>query len=64
MKNLSFAIQSIPDRERDWGIDSADVVQGFEWIREKQPELWKMYGQSLESAATEVGPWKGNEWAQ
>lgn len=61
IENLSFAIQSIPDRERDWGIDSADVVQGFEWIREKQPELWKMYGQSLESAATEVGPWKGND---
>lgn len=61
IENLSFAIQSIPDRERDWGIDSADVVQGFEWIREKQPELWKMYGQSLESAATEVGSWKGND---
>jgi len=61
IENLSFAIQSIPDRERDWGIDSADVVQGFEWIREKQPELWKMYGQSLESAATEVGPWKGHD---
>ena len=58
IENLSFAIQSIPDRERDWGIDSADVVQGFEWIREKQPELWKMYGQSLESAATEVGSWR------
>ena len=61
IENLSFAIQSIPDRARDWGIDSADVVQGFEWIREKQPELWKMYGQSLESAATEVGSWKGND---
>ena len=61
IENLSFAIQSIPDKERGWGIDSADVVQGFEWIREKQPELWKMYGQSLESAATEVGSWKGND---
>ena len=61
IENLSFAIQSIPDKERGWGIDSAEVVQGFEWIREKQPELWKMYGQSLESAATEVGSWKGND---
>lgn len=61
IENLSFAIRSIPNKERDWGMDSADVVQGFEWIREKQPELWKMYGQSLESAATEVGSWKGND---
>ena len=61
IENLSYAIQSIPNAEKGWGIDSVDVVQGFEWIREKQPELWKMYGQSLELAATKVGPWRGND---
>lgn len=61
IENLSYAIQSIPNAEKGWGIDSVDVVQGFEWIREKQPELWKMYGQSLELAATNVGPWRRND---
>ena len=64
IENLSFAIRSIPNKERYWGIDSADVFQGFQWIEEKQPELWKMHRQSLESAATEVGPWKGHVWGQ
>ena len=61
IENLSFAIQSIPNEERGWGVDSCDVRQGFEWIREKQPILWEMYGQSLELAATEVGPWNGGD---
>lgn len=68
IENLSNTIQSIPDEEhgwgvskRDWGVDSPHVRQGFRCIREKQPELWKVYGPSLELAATKVGPWKGND---
>ena len=61
IENLSDTIQSIPNEDRGWGVDSPHVRQGFEWIREKQPELWKMYRQSLELAATEVGPWKGHD---
>jgi hypothetical protein len=64
IENLSDTIQSIPNEDRGWGVDSPHVCQGFEWIREKQPELWKMYRQSLESAATEVGPWKGHDGGQ
>ena len=43
------------------GVDSSHVRQGFGCIREKQPELWEVYGHSLELAATNVGPWKGND---
>jgi len=65
---LSITFQSIPDEEqgwgvskRDWGVDSPHVRQGFGCIREKQPELWEVYGHNLELAATKVGPWKGND---
>ena len=57
IQNLSPAIESIPTKDRRWGIDAVDIRQGFEWIREKQPDLWEAYGPLLETAATEVGPW-------
>lgn len=57
IKNLASAIES--DGIRDWGIDGDDVRQGFDWISEKRPDLWKTYGDRLEAAATEIGPWKG-----
>lgn len=57
IKNLASAIES--DCIRDWGIDGADVRQGFEWISEKCPKLWETYGEGLEKAATEIGPWNG-----
>lgn len=60
IENLASAIQSIPESERrlGWGIDDVDVRQGFKWISEKRPDLWKTYGDRLEAAATEIGPWK------
>lgn len=60
IQNLAFAIESVPksDRIGGWGIDDVDVRQGFEWISEKCPKLWEVYGEGLESAATEIGPWK------
>ncbi len=57
IENLASAIES--DGIRDWGTDNNDVRQGFEWIREKCPELWEIYGEGLETAATKIGPWKG-----
>lgn len=61
IQNLAAAIESIPAADRGWGIDDRDVRQGFEWIRQKQPKLWDVYGESLESAATSVGPWGADE---
>lgn len=60
IQNLAFAIKSVPELDRigGWGIDDADVRQGFEWMSEKCPKLWEIYGEGLESAATEIGPWK------
>lgn len=60
IQNLAFAIESVPESDRigGWGIDDVDVRQGFEWISEKCPELWETYGEGLEAAATEIGPWK------
>ncbi len=58
IENLASVIES--GRIRDWGIDGDDVHQGFDWISEKRPDLWKTYGDRLEAAATEIGPWKGN----
>ena len=60
IQNLAFAIESVPksDRIGGWGIDDVDVRQGFEWISEKCPKLWEVYGEGLETAATEIGPWK------
>lgn len=60
IQNLAFAIKSVPksDRIGGWGIDDVDVRQGFEWISEKCPKLWEVYGEELEAAATEIGPWK------
>lgn len=60
IQNLAFAIESVPksDRIGGWGIDDVDVRQGFEWMSEKCPKLWEVYGEGLESAATEIGPWK------
>ncbi|WP_313968580.1 hypothetical protein [uncultured Rothia sp.] len=60
IQNLAFAIKSVPksDRIGGWGIDDVDVRQGFEWISEKRPDLWEVYGEELEAAATEIGPWK------
>lgn len=60
VQNLAAAIESIPAADRGWGIDDRDVRQGFEWIRQKQPKLWEDYGESLESAATGIGPWKSD----
>lgn len=59
-QNLAFAIESVPESDRigGWGIDDVDVRQGFEWISEKCPKLWEIYGEGLETAATEIGPWK------
>ena len=57
IENLASAIES--DCIRDWGIDDADVRQGFEWISEKCPKLWETYGEGLEKAATEIGTWNG-----
>lgn len=60
IQNLAFAIESVPksDRIGGWGIDDVDVRQGFEWMSEKCPKLWENYGEGLEAAATEIGPWK------
>ncbi|WP_315433042.1 hypothetical protein [uncultured Rothia sp.] len=60
IQNLALAIKSVPksDRIGGWGIDDVDVRQGFEWISEKCPKLWEIYGEELETAATEIGPWK------
>lgn len=60
IQNLAFAIESVPksDRIGGWGIDDVDVRQGFEWISEKCPKLWEIYGEGLESAAAKIGPWK------
>lgn len=60
IQNLAFAIESVPESDRigGWGIDDVDVRQGFEWISEKCPKLWEVYGEGLEAAATEIGPWK------
>lgn len=57
IKNLASAIES--DRIGSWGIEDVDVRQGFEWISEKCPKLWETYGEGLEKAATEIGPWNG-----
>lgn len=60
IQNLAVAIKSVPESDRigGWGIDDVDVRQGFEWISEKCPKLWEIYGEGLETAATEIGPWK------
>lgn len=60
IQNLAFTIKSVPESDRigGWGIDDVDVRQGFEWISEKCPKLWEIYGEGLEAAATEIGPWK------
>lgn len=60
IQNLAFAIESVPESDRigGWGIDDVDVRQGFERISEKCPKLWETYGEGLEAAATEIGPWK------
>lgn len=60
IQNLAFAIESVPESDRigGWGIDDVDVRQGFEWMSEKCPKLWEIYGEGLEAAATEIGPWK------
>ena len=61
IQNLAFAIESVPksDRIGGWGIDDVDVRQGFEWISEKRPDLWEIYGERLEAAVAEVGQRKG-----
>lgn len=60
IQNLAFAIESVPEPDRigGWGIDDVDVRQGFEWISEKCPKLWEIYGEGLEVATTKIGPWK------
>lgn len=58
IQNLAPAIESVPESEGNWGTDDVDVRQGFEWISEKRPDLWEIYGERLEAAATEIGPWK------
>lgn len=58
VQNLPAAIASIPSRDLGWGIDDADVRQGFKWIEEKRPDLWSEYGENLEEAADVVGDWR------
>lgn len=60
IQNLALAIESVPESEGNWGIDDVDVRQGFEWISEKCPDLWEIYGERLEAAVAEVGQRK--EW--
>ena len=55
IQNLASAIESVPDSAGNWGTDIHDVRQGFEWISEKRPDLWEIYGERLEAAAAEVG---------
>ena len=55
IQNLALAIESLPESEGNWGIDDVDVRQGFEWISEKCPDLWEIYGERLEAAVAEVG---------
>lgn len=62
VENLPAVIESIPPEDRGWGIDDQDVWQGFTWIRQKQPNLWQVYGERLESAATRIGPWRAGEY--
>lgn len=59
IQNLAPAIESVPESEGNWGIDDVDVRQGFEWISEKCPDLWEIYGERLEAAVAEVGQRKG-----
>ncbi|MCT1414757.1 hypothetical protein [Corynebacterium sanguinis] len=61
IQNLAAAIESIPAADKGWWSDGQHVRQGFEWIRQKQPGLWEEYGESLESAATSIGPWRDDE---
>lgn len=58
VQNLPAAIASIPSQDRSWGIDGADVYQGFKWIEEKRPDLWNEYGERIEEAADAVGKWR------
>lgn len=58
VQNLPAAIASIPSRDLGWGIDDADVRQGFRWIEKKRPDLWSEYGEKLEEAADVVGDWR------
>ena len=58
-QNLAPAIESVPESEGNWGTDDVDVRQGFEWISEKRPDLWEIYGERLEAAVAEVGQRKG-----
>ena len=55
VESLAFAIESVPDVERDLGIEASDARQGLEWIRTKRPDLWKEYGDVLEAAAARIG---------
>mgnify|MGYP000994014968 CR=1 FL=1 len=55
IQNLAPAIESVPESEGNWGIDDVDVRHGFEWISEKCPNLWEIYGERLEAAVAEVG---------
>lgn len=55
IQNLALAIESVPESEGNWGIDDVDVRQGFEWISEKCPDLWEIYGERLEAAVAELG---------
>lgn len=59
IQNLAPAIESVPESEGNWGTDDVDVRQGFEWISEKRPDLWEIYGERLEAAVAEVGQRKG-----
>ena len=62
VESLAFAIESVPDVERDLGIEASDARQGLEWIRTKRPDLWKEYGDVLEAAAARIG-WGDVPWA-
>lgn len=59
IQNLAPAIESVPESEGNWGTGDVDVRQGFDWISEKRPDLWEIYGERLEAAVAEVGQRKG-----
>ena len=55
VESLAFAIESVPDVERDSDKEASDARQGLDWIRTKRPDLWKEHGEKLESVAARVG---------
>jgi len=59
IESLPDVIAAIPeeDRRHGWGVDSRSLAQGLAEIAIKQPELWRLHGAAMESAASQVGEW-------